>query len=103
MVNVVLRSGKKAIGAGAGNPPVVVDETANVRRAAECIINGASMNNNIFCTSEKEVIAVDAVADALIKFMLETGKAYLLSPEQARQITEIVGYAQTKNQRTFHR
>jgi propionaldehyde dehydrogenase len=90
VVNVVLRSGKKAIGAGAGNPPAVVDETANIRRAAACIVNGASMNNNIFCTSEKEVIVVDAVADALIKFMQETGKVYLLTPEQARQITEIV-------------
>ncbi len=90
VVNVVLRSGKKAIGAGAGNPPAVVDETANIRRAAACIVNGASMNNNIFCTSEKEVIVVDAVADALIKFMQETGKVCLLTPEQAQQITEIV-------------
>jgi len=90
VVNAVLRSGKKAIGAGAGNPPVVVDETANIRRAAACIINGASINNNIFCTSEKEVIVVDAVADALIKFMQETGKAYLLTPEEAGQITEVV-------------
>ena len=58
-----------------------MDETAHIRRAAECIINGASINNNIFCTCEKEVIVVDEVADSLIKFMQETGKAYLLSPE----------------------
>lgn len=90
VVDAVLRSGKKAIGAGAGNPPAVVDETANIRRAAACIIDGASINNNVFCTSEKEVIVVDAVADALIKFMQETGKAYLLTPEQASQVTGIV-------------
>ena len=90
VVNVVLRSGKKAIGAGAGNPPAVVDETANIRRAAESIVNGTSVNNNIFCTSEKEVIVVDAVGDALIKFMMETGKAYLLTPEQAAEVTRLV-------------
>ena len=90
VVNIVLRSGKKAIGAGAGNPPALVDDTANIRRAAASIINGASINNNIFCTCEKEVIVVSAVADALINFMLETGKAFLLSPEQAEQITRLV-------------
>jgi len=90
VVDVVLRSGKKAIGAGAGNPPALVDETANIRRAATSIIDGASINNNIFCTCEKEVIVVDSVADALISFMLETGKAYLLTPAQAEQVTKLV-------------
>jgi propionaldehyde dehydrogenase len=90
VVNVVLRSGKKAIGAGAGNPPAVVDETANIRRAASCIIDGASINNNIFCTCEKEVVVVEAVADALIKFMIETGKAFLLTPEDAQRVTKLV-------------
>lgn len=96
VVNVVLRSGKKAIGAGAGNPPALVDETANIRNAAESIVNGASINNNIFCTCEKEVIVVESVADALIKFMVETGKAYLLSAEQAEQVTKLVVTADGK-------
>ena len=90
VVNVVLRAGKKAIGAGAGNPPVLVDETANIRKAAQCIVNGASINNNIFCTCEKEVIVVDEVADSLIKFMQETGKAYLLTPVEAERVTKLV-------------
>jgi len=90
VVKVVLSSGKKAIGAGAGNPPVLVDETAHIRKAAECIINGASINNNIFCTCEKEVIVVDEVADSLIKFMQETKKAYLLNREEAENITNLV-------------
>ncbi|HDL53093.1 MAG TPA: aldehyde dehydrogenase family protein, partial [Proteobacteria bacterium] len=90
VVNAVLRSGKKAIGAGAGNPPVLVDETANIRNAAKSIIDGASINNNIFCTCEKEVIAVDEVADCLIKFMQETGKACLLTPDDAKKVTELV-------------
>lgn len=89
-VSAVLQSGKKAIGAGAGNPPVLVDETANIRTAAKFIVDGASINNNIFCTCEKEVIAVDEVADCLIKFMQETGKAYLLTPNEAKKVTELV-------------
>jgi propionaldehyde dehydrogenase len=96
VVNVVLRSGKKAIGAGAGNPPVLVDETANIRKAAQCIVDGASINNNIFCTSEKEVIVVQEVADALIKFMQETGKAYLLTPEEADKIIRLVVTSERK-------
>jgi len=90
VVDVVLRSGKKAIGAGAGNPPCLVDETANLRRAAECIANGASVNNNIFCICEKEVVVVREVEDVLIKFMEETGKVYLLSPEEAEAVTRLV-------------
>ena len=90
VVKAVLSSGKKAIGAGAGNPPALVDETAHVRHAAQCIVNGSSINNNIFCTCEKEVIVVDEVADSLIKFMQESGKAYLLSPEEAERVTGLV-------------
>lgn len=90
VVKAVLSSGKKAIGAGAGNPPVLVDETAHIRNAAQCIVNGASINNNIFCTCEKEAIVVEEVADTLIKFMIETGKAYLLSAEQAAQVTKVM-------------
>ena len=90
IVNLVLRSGKKAIGAGAGNPPVLVDETAHIRHAAECIINGASINNNVFCTCEKEVFVVEEVATSLIKFMQETGKGYLLNREEAERVTKLV-------------
>jgi len=90
VVKAVLSSGKKAIGAGAGNPPVLVDETAHIRKAAEDVINGASINNNIFCTSEKEVLVVDEVASTLIKFMQETRKAYLLNREETTNITNLV-------------
>ena len=101
VVKAVLSSGKKAIGAGAGNPPALVDETAHVRHAAESIINGSSINNNIFCTCEKEVIVVDEVADSLIKFMQEDGRAYLLSPEEARKVTELVVTPEGKINRAF--
>jgi propionaldehyde dehydrogenase len=90
VVRAVLSSGKKAIGAGAGNPPVLVDETASIRKAAHEIISGHSINNNIFCIAEKEVIAVDEIADTLLKFMAETGKAAVLTEQQAKIITKTV-------------
>jgi propionaldehyde dehydrogenase len=90
VVKAVLRSGKKAIGAGAGNPPAVVDETAHLRAAARSIVDGASINNNIFCTCEKETIVVDEVAPLLVKFMQETGRAYLLDREEADRVTALV-------------
>lgn len=73
IVDAVLSSGKKAIGAGAGNPPAVVDATADVAKAAEDIVNGASFDNNLPCTAEKEVLAVDTIADLLKFEMLKQG------------------------------
>lgn len=75
VVDAVLRSGKKAIGAGAGNPPAVVDETANIEKAAEDIINGCCFDNNMPCIAEKEVIAVDQICDYLI-FNMKKHNAY---------------------------
>lgn len=69
IVKTVMSSGKKAIGAGAGNPPAVVDETANIEKAARDIINGCSFDNNLPCVAEKEVIVVNEVADYLIHCM----------------------------------
>ena len=78
VVKAVLSSGKKAIGAGAGNPPVVVDETADIPKAAQDIIAGCSFDNNLPCIAEKEVFVVEKVAEQLIQCMQKNG-AYLLS------------------------
>ncbi|SHJ25671.1 propionaldehyde dehydrogenase [Geosporobacter subterraneus DSM 17957] len=75
VVKAVLSSGKKAIGAGAGNPPAVVDETADIEKAAKDIIDGCSFDNNLPCIAEKEVIVVDVVADYLI-FNMKKNNAY---------------------------
>ena len=58
VVTAVLSSGKRGIGAGAGNPPALVDETADIRKAAEDIVNGCTFDNNLPCIAEKEVVAV---------------------------------------------
>lgn len=89
LVKALLRSGKKAVGAGAGNPPVIVDETADIERAAKEIIAGASFENNILCIAEKEVFVVDQVADDLLFHMLNHG-AYRLDD---RELEQVMGFA----------
>lgn len=81
VVRAVLSSGKKAIGAGAGNPPVVVDETADIEKAAKAIIDGCSFDNNLPCIAEKECIVVDQVADYLI-FQMQKYGAYLIEDRE---------------------
>jgi acyl-CoA reductase-like NAD-dependent aldehyde dehydrogenase len=73
VVREAMNSGKKVIAAGPGNPPVVVDETADLDTAAKHIVNGASLDNNIVCICEKEVLAVDRVVDRLKKKIVEKG------------------------------
>ncbi len=89
VVKSVLSSGKKAIGAGAGNPPVIVDDTANVRKAGKDIIDGCTFDNNLPCIAEKEVFAFNNIADELIDAMKENG-AYLINSEQASKLASIV-------------
>ncbi len=81
VVKAVLSTGKKAIGAGAGNPPVIVDETANIEQAAKDIIFGCSFDNNIPCVTEKEVFVIDSVADFLI-FSMERNNAFLIKDKK---------------------
>ena len=69
VVRAAMASGKRAICAGPGNPPAVVDETADIEKAAHDIVWGASTDNNIICTDEKETIVVASVADQLIAAM----------------------------------
>jgi acyl-CoA reductase-like NAD-dependent aldehyde dehydrogenase len=84
VVREAMMSGKKAICAGPGNPPVVVDETADLEQAARDIVKGASFDNNIVCILEKEIIAVDAIADQLKAIMLQRGTVELSSWQLSR-------------------
>ena len=89
VVKAAMGTSKKTIAAGPGNPPCVVDETADIVKAGKDIVAGASFDNNIICICEKETIVVDSVADSLKAEMQKNG-AYLLTPEQVRQVTELV-------------
>ena len=73
VVREAMGSGKKAICAGPGNPPVVVDETADLEQAARDIVKGASFDNNVVCILEKEIIAVETIADELKANLLRRG------------------------------
>ena len=89
VVKAVLSSGKKAIGAGAGNPPVIVDDTADIKKAGKDIIDGCTFDNNLPCIAEKEVFAFDSIADELIAEMQKNG-AYLITKEQADKLIPVV-------------
>ena len=67
------KSGKRVIAGGPGNPPVVVDETADLDRAARCIIDGAAFDNNLLCIGEKEIFVVASVANAFREAMKRAG------------------------------
>jgi aldehyde dehydrogenase len=87
VVAAAMNSGKKVVAAGPGNPPVVVDETADVKRAARGIFAGASFDNNLICCDEKEVFAVAEIFDDLRRELKDAG-AYELSESQMSRLTK---------------
>ena len=84
VVKFAMQSGKRAICAGPGNPPVVVDETADLEKASWDIINSCSFDNNLVCADEKEVFAVDSIADQLKTNMICNGAYEIHSNDFAR-------------------
>jgi acyl-CoA reductase-like NAD-dependent aldehyde dehydrogenase len=89
VVKAAMNSGKKTIGAGPGNPPAVVDETANLDQAAAAIVKGASIDNNIICTAEKEIIAVDSIASQLVNLLTQKG-CLLLNARQVKDLERVI-------------
>lgn len=89
VVKAAMAVGKKVIAAGPGNPPVVVDETADIPKAASDIVKGASFDNNILCTCEKEVFVVEKVANTLKSEMARNG-AIELNGFQLEKVLEKV-------------
>ena len=85
VVDFATKTGKRVIAGGPGNPPVVVDETADLDRAAQCIIQGAGFSNCIACASEKEIFVVESVADQL-KENLKNHGAYEISASQGEEL-----------------
>ncbi|SHE90946.1 aldehyde dehydrogenase family protein [Clostridium fallax] len=90
VVKEALSSGKRALGAGAGNPPVIVDETANIKKAAIDIIKGATFDNNLPCIAEKEVIAVSEICDDLIGEMIKNGAYYINDKKIIKKLEDTV-------------
>lgn len=90
VVTAVLSSGKRGIGAGAGNPPVLVDDTANIKKAAEDIVNGCTFDNNLPCIAEKEIVAVESIVDELIHYMVEEQGCYRINEKQQQELEDVV-------------
>jgi aldehyde dehydrogenase len=89
VVREAMKSGKRAICAGPGNPPSVVDETADLAQAAQDVLRGASFDNNIICTDEKEVIVVDSVAAEFKRHMAHHGAIEIDAPQTERLMQSI--------------
>ena len=89
VVTTVLSSGKRGIGAGAGNPPVLVDDTADIKKAAADIVNGCTFDNNLPCIAEKEIVAIETIVDELIYFLKENG-CYMIDKDDQDKLTAIV-------------
>jgi aldehyde dehydrogenase len=87
VARAALAARKRAIVAGPGNPPVVVDETACLSTAADSIVKGGAYDNNLLCIGEKEVFCVDSVFDKLVAQMEKHG-GFLLNSQQIAALTK---------------
>ena len=87
VVKAAMASGKKAICAGPGNPPCVVDETADLAKAGRSIVEGAGFDHNVVCICEKEVLAVASIADRLKSEMAANGAVELFGRQAEAVVT----------------
>ena len=89
MVRAAYSSGTPAIGVGAGNVPVVIDETADIKRAVASILMSKTFDNGVICASEQAVVVVDPVYDA-VRERFATHGAYILNPKEAEAVRSII-------------
>jgi aldehyde dehydrogenase len=89
VVREALKTDKRAVTAGPGNPPAVVDQTADLEKAGRDIVAGASFDNNVICTDEKTTIVVDTVADRVVRAMAQNG-AYVLKQHELRRLERVI-------------
>lgn len=98
VVNVSMKSGKKVIAAGPGNPPVIVDETADIPKAASDVVKGASFDNNILCIAEKEAFVVESVFSEF-KYEMSKNNAYEIKDREIEAVTKLL-FTKNKNGET---
>ncbi len=88
VAKAAMQQAKRAVVAGPGNPPVVVDETADLDRAARSIIKGCGYDNNLLCIAEKQVFVVDQVFDKMMAAMERAG-AVRLNAKEVDALTKV--------------
>ncbi|MGO2082861.1 aldehyde dehydrogenase family protein [Vagococcus sp.] len=101
VVHQAMTSGKKVIGAGAGNPPAIVDETAKIEQAAKDIVSGASFDHNIPCIAEKNIVVVDEVAEFLLFNLQKNGAIYVSELEEIQRLEAVVLNDKKKPNKAF--
>lgn len=101
-ISHAMRADKKVIGAGPANPPVIVDESADIVRAAEDIVASTTFDNNLLCVSEKAIVVVDGVADALISQMEHCGAVYIDDMDDIVKLTETIVDEDLKPKKVFN-
>lgn len=101
VARAAMESRKKAVVAGPGNPPVVVDETACLENAAKSIVKGGAYDNNLLCIGEKEVFAVESIFDKLLEQMGRFG-GYRLNAAQIDALTKLAFTPPEKPGDHFH-
>ena len=89
VVRAALSSGKKTIAAGPGNPPAIIDETAEIQEAAKHVIAGTSFDNNLLCIGEKALFVIESVANETIRELTRSG-GHLLNANQREALEAIV-------------
>ncbi|GAB3526422.1 bifunctional acetaldehyde-CoA/alcohol dehydrogenase [Photobacterium alginatilyticum] len=89
MVKAAYSSGKPAIGVGAGNVPVVIDETADVKRAVASVLMSKTFDNGVVCASEQAVIVMDEVYDE-VKERFASHNGYVLTKSEADKVRKVL-------------
>ena len=89
VVRAALSSGKKTIAAGPGNPPAIIDETAEIQEAAKHVIAGTSFDNNLLCIGEKALFVIESVANETIRELTRSG-GHLLNANQREALEAVV-------------
>ncbi len=89
VVRAALSSGKKTIAAGPGNPPAIIDETADVQEAAKHVIAGTSFDNNLLCIGEKALFVIESVANETVRELTQNG-GHLLNASQREALEAVV-------------
>lgn len=89
VVKAAYRSGNPAIGVGSGNAPVLVDDTADLQAAAQRIVDSKSFDNSVLCTNESTILALDSIADGLLRSLKQAG-AHICSPEEVEKLRALL-------------
>ncbi|WP_085247730.1 bifunctional acetaldehyde-CoA/alcohol dehydrogenase [Gilliamella mensalis] len=89
MVKAAYSSGKPALGVGAGNTPVVIDETADLKRAVASVLMSKTFDNGMICASEQAIVVVDSVYDEVRRLLAQYG-AYVLNAKETKAVQGII-------------